>query len=62
MRGWRVRVQEVGQWENVGVRPIKFRVVSFQPVGAEDDIVGGQGGDVEFGAFLVILVVRRGDS
>ena len=61
MAGEGARGRAAGK-RDLGICPVKFRVVGFQPVGAEDDIVGCQGGDIEFGAFLVILVVRRGDS
>ena len=37
------------------MRPVEFRVMGLEPIGAEDDVVSANGCDVEFGAFLVIV-------
>ena len=44
--------------------PVKFGVMCFQPICAKDEVVCTNGGDVEFGAFLVevIAVVLDADS
>jgi hypothetical protein len=36
--------------------------MSFQPVSSKDNIVGAHVRDVEFGAFLVVVVVRCLDT
>ena len=41
----------------MGGSPIKFRVVCFEPVCSEDNIVGAHIGDIEFGVFLVVVLV-----
>ncbi len=38
--------------------PIKFRVVSFKPICSKDDIVGTNISYIEFGAFLMIVVIQ----
>lgn len=42
--------------------PVKFWVVGLEPVCAEDDVVGADGCDIEFGAFLVVLFIGGVDA
>jgi hypothetical protein len=35
--------------------PVEFRIMGFQPVSTEDDIVGANVSDIEFGAFLIVV-------
>jgi hypothetical protein len=42
--------------------PVKFRIMGFQPVSPKDDIVGPYVHDVEFGMFLMVVVVECLDT
>jgi hypothetical protein len=36
--------------------------MGFQPVGAQDNVVGTDRGDIKFGAFFMVMVVRGLDA
>ena len=58
--------QGIGWWalgeSKAGRSPIEFRIVCFEPVCSEDDIVGANIGNVEFRVFLVVMFVWSGDA
>jgi hypothetical protein len=41
----------------MGGHPVKFRIMGFQPVSPEDEVMGAYIRDIELGAFLMIVVV-----